>query len=507
MSNKRTLALNTVSKKYSFGYVLLAVVAVALLVISFTCDHYLLQQYNGMTNDLLELNNLYIEMETANITVNASYLFLKNESFTEYRQESANIGQVIERIKTGGRGNLASREVVDILYTAQTYLEQSDELVALLQQYVSSPQKREDQYSRITEMYNHVQETMTYINLGFQDAYSAKLNQVRESQNQLAALQQRVVVSQLVLLLLGVAVCALYFTGVIKGVTHSICILTGRVREIESDVYSTRRIEVNSNDEFDDFASALNRMIDVIQTQMHTIRENANIHEKLSRAEIENLRIYNELQKSRLKLLQSRINPHFLFNILNIISSEARLENAEKSAEMMETTAAYLRYNLDNLDKKVTLEKEIASLKNYVDIQRYRFEDRYTFQFAIDERCNTFAMPPMILQPLVENAIKHGLGMVLQGGCIWVRVTRADRRVEIRVEDNGVGMEQEKIDTLMDHIKRLNTESEHIGLRNIYMRLKYFYDDDVDFDITRTDGLTTVQFSLPCKEQGWPCIQ
>ena len=113
-------------------------------------------------------------------------------------------------------------------------------------------------------------------------------------------------------------------------------------------------------------------------------------------------------------------------------------------------------------------------------------------------------MPPMILQPLVENAIKHGLGMVLQGGCIWVRVTRADRRVEIRVEDNGVGMEQEKIDTLMDHIKRLNTESEHIGLRNIYMRLKYFYDDDVDFDITRTDGLTTVQFSLPCKEQGWP---
>ena len=114
----------------------------------------------AMTNDLLELNNLYIEMETANITVNASYLFLKNESFTEYRQESANIGQVIERIKTGGRGNLASREVVDILYTAQTYLEQSDELVALLQQYVSSPQKREDQYSRITEMYNHVQETM-----------------------------------------------------------------------------------------------------------------------------------------------------------------------------------------------------------------------------------------------------------------------------------------------------------------------------------------------------------
>jgi len=502
MNSKHKLALNTVSKKYSFGYALLAVVAIALLILSFVCDHYLLQQYNGMTNDLLELNNLYIEMETVNITVNASYLFLKNESFVNYQQESTNIRQVIERIRSGGSGNLSSREVVDILYTAQTYLEQSDQLISLLQQYVGSPSKMDEQYSEITRVYNSVQETMTYINLGFQDAYSSKLNQVRESQNLLASLQQRVVVSQIILLLLGVAVCAYYFTRVIKGVTRSIKILTGRVKEIEKDVYSTGRIEVNSNDEFDDFASALNRMIGVIQTQLHTIRENANIHEKLSTAEIENLRMYNELQKSRLKLLQSRINPHFLFNILNIISSEARLENAEKSAEMMETTAAYLRYNLDNLDKKVTLEKEIASLKNYVDIQRYRFEDRYTYAFDIDEHCNAFAMPPMILQPLVENAIKHGLGMVLEGGCIWIRVARREGRVVIRVEDNGTGMDQEKIDNLMDHIQRLNTESEHMGLRNIYMRLKYFYDDDVELAITRTEGITSVLFSLPCKEQG-----
>lgn len=502
MMSKNRFALNTVSKKYSFGYFLLTAVAIALLIASFACNHYLLQQYNGMTNDLLELNNLYIKMETVNITVNASYLFLKSESFMNYRQESADIRQAIEGIKAGGRGNLSSREVMDILYTAQTYLEQSDQLISLLTQYVVSPVKPDAQYGEITQMYNNIQETMTYINLGFQDAYSSKFNQVRENQKFLASLQHRTVISQLILLLLGISVCALYFTRVIKGITRSIRILTGRVKEIEKDVYSTGRIEVNSNDEFDDFASALNRMIGVIQTQLHTIRENADIHEKLSRAEIENLRMYNELQKSRLKLLQSRINPHFLFNILNIISSEARLENAEKSAEMMETTAAYLRYNLDNLDKKVTLEKEIASLKNYIDIQRYRFDDRYTYSIDIDERCNEFAMPPMILQPLVENSIKHGLGMVLKGGFIWIHVALLNGRVVIKVEDNGTGMEQGKIDTLMDHIKRLNTESEHMGLRNIYMRLKYFYDDDVEFEITRKDAVTLVQFSLPFKEQG-----
>ena len=501
MANKHKWSLNTVSKKYSFGYILLAMVAVALLALSFACDHYLLQQYNGMTNDLLELNNLYIEVETVNITVNAGYLFLKNESFEDYQQESADIRQVIGRIRNGGKGNLSSREVVDILYTAQTYLEQSDQLIALLQRYVSSQSKMGAQYSEITQMYDSVQETMTYINLGFQDAYSSTLNLVRESQSQLAHLQQRAVWLQILLLVLGIMICAYYLAKVIKGITRSIRILTSRVKEIEKDVYSPGCVEVNSNDEFDDFASALNQMIGVIQTQLHTIRENANIHEKLSTAEIENLRMYNELQKSRLKLLQSRINPHFLFNILNIISSEARLENAEKSAEMMETTAAYLRYNLDNLDKKVTLEKEIISLKNYVDIQKYRFEDRYAYVFDIDQRCYGFEMPPMILQPLVENAIKHGLGMVLQGGCIWIRVALSDARVVIRVEDNGAGLNQERIDTLMDHIRRLNTESEHMGLRNIYMRLKYFYDDDVVFTIERTDGITSVAFSLPMKEQ------
>ena len=494
------LRLNTVSKKYSFGYLLLTAVAIALLAISFFCDHYLLKQYNGMTDALLELNNLYIDMETANITVNAGYLYLKSESFAEYQNERADIQAVMERIRQAGGGNVATREVLDILYTAQTYLEESDRLIAQLQAYVGAAVKTAGEYRAITEQYNRVQDTMTYINLGFQDAYSAKLDQVREGQSKLGVLQRRVVFSQVLLLLSGIAVCAYYFTRVIQSITRSLRILTGRVKEIERDVYSPGPIQVNSNDEFDDFAGALNRMIEVIQAQLHTIQENANIHERLYSAEVENLRIYNELQKSRLRLLQSRINPHFLFNILNIISSEARLENAERSAEMMETTAAYLRYNLDNLDKKVTLEKEIASLKNYVNIQRYRFEERYTYQFDIDEACNGFVMPPMILQPLVENAIRHGLGMVLAGGRVRVAVTRAYGRVVMKVEDNGAGIPQDRIDLLMDHIRRVNTESEHMGLRNIYMRLKYFYDDDVDFDLTCQDGLTTVCVSLPCKE-------
>jgi two-component system, sensor histidine kinase YesM len=100
----------------------------------------------------------------------------------------------------------------------------------------------------------------------------------------------------------------------------------------------------------------------------------------------------------------------------------------------------------------------------------------------------------------VENAIKHGLGMVLNGGQIWISVARLDGRVVMKVEDNGAGMDPEKIDQLMQHIRRVNTESEHMGLRNIYMRLKYFYDDDVEFGITRADSITSVRISLPCKE-------
>lgn len=499
--------LNTVSRKYGLGYLLLAGVAAVLIVLSSFIYLHFENRWEGMTDELLELNNLYIGIENLNNMVNDGYLYLKNDSFSQYEAQCSQIDQVIQRLN-GYEHTRSSREMIDTICTAETYIEQSGALMKLLRSYAGTAGKGSggisgrdsNAYGQILASYQEVEETMTYITQSFQRVYTAKLLQTRESQEKLTAARRRFMLLLVLTACAGSAVCALYFARVIRGVTKSIQILTSRVKEIEADVYYGGHVEINSGDEFDSFASALNRMIDVIQTQLRKIEENVNIRERLAAAEIENLRMYSELQKSRLNLLQSRINPHFLFNTLNMISSQARLEQADSAARMMEITASYLRYQLDNLDKAVTLKQEIANLKDYVSIQKCRFEDRYGYDFEVQRECERFIMPPMILQPLVENSIKHGLNMMMQGGKILVRVWMEAGRVLLKAEDNGRGMTPEKAAALVEHIKRCGAESEHIGLRNIYMRLRYFYEGDVIFTISCADHRTTVFISLPYKE-------
>jgi sensor histidine kinase YesM len=214
-------------------------------------------------------------------------------------------------------------------------------------------------------------------------------------------------------------------------------------------------------------------------------------------SEIENLRIYSDLQKNHLDFLQSRVNPHFLFNTLNMISSLARIENADQSAELMEITASFLRYNLDNISKTVTLEKELQNLKEYVAIQECRYGGRYTYSFEVEEQVLNFLMPCMILQPLVENAIQHGIAMMLHGGWVCIKALQSEKGIRLEVRDNGVGMTEEQIQDIYKEIYENNSSNTHIGIRNIYRRLQLFYHNDVQFELENMNPGLKIVISLP----------
>ncbi|MCD7907566.1 MAG: sensor histidine kinase, partial [Clostridium sp.] len=270
---------------------------------------------------------------------------------------------------------------------------------------------------------------------------------------------------------------------VIQEGSGSIRNMMAGVNSMRENISRTEPIQMGSNDEFDQFAGAFNHMIEIIQDQMRKLEENADIKERLAALEIENLRMYSELQKSHLNFLQSRINPHFLFNTLNMISSLARIENADQCAELMEITATFLRYNLDNISKTVTLNKEIENLKDYVAIQEYRYGGRYAYHFDVDESCLDFQMPCMILQPLVENAIQHGIAMKMSGGCVWIKVSRSGDGICMEVRDNGVGMTPSQIRGVREDLETNSSSGTHIGLRNIYRRLQLFYNGHAKFEI------------------------
>ena len=202
-------------------------------------------------------------------------------------------------------------------------------------------------------------------------------------------------------------------------------------------------------------------------------------------SKVENL--ISLLKYSELKALQSQINPHFLFNVLNTMTSLIRT-NPEKAREVTIDLSNYLRYNLDNNVKSVELIKELNQVNTYIKIEKVRFGDKLNILYDVDESLYNFQIPSLIIQPLVENSIKHGILKKRDNGCVKIIIKKIDKDIEITIEDDGVGIEQSIIDNLDKQIK------ENIGLKNVHQRLKLLYGEGLN--IKKLEQGTRIKFKI-----------
>ena len=202
-------------------------------------------------------------------------------------------------------------------------------------------------------------------------------------------------------------------------------------------------------------------------------------------SKVENL--ISLLKYSELKALQSQINPHFLFNVLNTMTSLIRT-NPEKAREVTIDLSNYLRYNLDNNVKNVELIKELNQVDTYIKIEKVRFGDKLNILYDVDESLYNFQIPSLIIQPLVENSIKHGILKKRDNGCVKIIIKKIDKDIEITIEDDGVGIEQSIIDNLDKQIK------ENIGLKNVHQRLKLLYGEGLN--IKKLEQGTRIKFKI-----------
>ncbi len=202
-------------------------------------------------------------------------------------------------------------------------------------------------------------------------------------------------------------------------------------------------------------------------------------------SKVENL--ISLLKYSELKALQSQINPHFLFNVLNTMTSLIRT-NPEKAREVTIDLSNYLRYNLDNNLKSVELIKELNQIDTYIKIEKARFGEKLNIVYDVDESLYNFQIPSLIIQPLVENSIKHGILKKRDNGFVKIIVKRIDKDIEVAIEDDGVGIEQAVIDNLDKKIE------ENIGLKNVHQRLKLLYGEGLN--ITKLEQGTRIKFKI-----------
>ncbi len=195
------------------------------------------------------------------------------------------------------------------------------------------------------------------------------------------------------------------------------------------------------------------------------------------------------LAEARLNALRMQINPHFLFNTLHIISDHFE-ENPRAARRMIARLSEIMRYTFEGTEtREVPLHQEMHFLEGYLDIQRFRFEDRLEVNTEIDAGVTHALVPTLILQPLVENAIKHGISQIEEKGSISIEATKKDDFLLLKVVDNGPGK------TLVQQSKTANGG---IGLKNTRERLSMLYGDNQQFIIETPDaGGFIVEIRLP----------
>jgi sensor histidine kinase YesM len=156
------------------------------------------------------------------------------------------------------------------------------------------------------------------------------------------------------------------------------------------------------------------------------------------------------------------------------------------------SVAGLLRYNLKRIDRSVTLFEEVAVLKQYMDIQKARFTERLNLHMEVDEECLFVRIPALTLQPIIENAVIHAIEPRVEGGTIWFRVKDEDDKITIEIEDDGMGMEKERIKHILEESTvEMEGHSTGIGFSNVVKRLRLFYGYDHVIDISSNKGKGT----------------
>lgn len=209
-----------------------------------------------------------------------------------------------------------------------------------------------------------------------------------------------------------------------------------------------------------------------------------------------------ELRKkdAELKALLMQINPHFLYNTLEVINGIADYEGVEQISEITQSLSKMLRYNIDLSKEHVRIADEMDNIRNYVLILKSRFEDQLKVEWDVDERVNDDMIVKMVLQPLLENAIRHGVERKLGVGLIRISASKSDDVIEIRIQDNGVGFSPAKLQEF-EQYKQVAVQSlfqmtsvKSLGLKNVYARLYLVFGEQLNFHIhsVEQEGTTIV---------------
>lgn len=289
----------------------------------------------------------------------------------------------------------------------------------------------------------------------------------------------------LFLALLGMALCLIISLMLSRSISLPVSRLDRAMAKVKDGDLSIR-VHTKQKDELGRLTERFNQMTNDLQQYLN-----------------DTVQRQNDLNETRLRLYQSQLNPHFLYNTLDSIKWNAKINQLPEIATMAENLAVILRRSISS-KPFITLEQELESLNNYIQIQKIRFSGRFLYEIEIPDRLEQCMIPKMILQPLVENAILHGLEGS-DNGYICIYASQVGDNLHISVTDDGCGMSQEMLNWLnSDHPEK---QEGHLGLYNVIQILKLYYGQEYGLQSALSaEGGTIVTVILPLQEREVPYV-
>ena len=284
-----------------------------------------------------------------------------------------------------------------------------------------------------------------------------------------------------VLIAAALMIVALIFSSFLaKGFTYPIQRLRDSMARVQEGDFNGADVEIDSDNEIGSLTRSFNVMTHRIQDLME-----------------QNVKDQEAKRKSELKALQSQINPHFLYNTLDSIIWMAEGKKYEEVVLMTASLARLLRQSISNEDEVVPISREVEYAKGYLTIQKMRYKDKLEFQIDVEPSILNIPLIKLVLQPIIENAIYHGLKYKESKGLLLVKGFMKDGNAVLKVIDDGVGMDEETLAHIYDRHK-VNYHSNGVGVYNVQKRLKLYYGENYGITYESEQGVgTTATITIP----------
>lgn len=486
---------NRKSRQFSISRKLLIGFTVVILIMSSVAAYPMLS-YNS---PIKKLNKIMDNITLANDTLTTCFELQKQlkEVLRDYTRDKGIIdnkkvrddyNERVQKIKENVKlirqnhisfkmdsDNPASKSMDTFERMLETYISKAD--VIMKQDSKISVGERSSSYETLLIYKDAVER-------GDKDFIAAEIEFSKTVRGEISELTQNIAMTSIVVLITLVLLCAIIAVFVSRSISVPIKKITHMVGRIAEGDLEVERIEIKSHDELSRLGDFFNLMVIRLKKLMEQI-----VHEQ------------EEKRKKEFEVLQAQINPHFLYNTLDSVVRLIGKGKSEDAIVMISSLSKLFRISLSKGKSIITIQDELEHARHYLNIQKARFKNRFEFEILAQDEVLPYKTLKLILQPIIENSVHHGLEYSMDEGLIKVTAERVENKVLLQVEDNGVGISPEKLEQILSG--QLKSErGSGVALKNVHDRIRLYFGNEYGLDIkSRLEEGTIVSVWLPVIEE------